>query len=589
MSGSQPSAPLATTTTFSVSCSNPGSATTAFVTVNVSTTYSLSVTLKYETPGAPIAAGPYLVPDWAHAEEKPVPFVSIELQNASGVAVQQVFADANGLATFTGLDPAATYTPVVRSKAKSAALGLDFWVVDNTNPIDTTQPTFRSRYAAFWDIAAAYKPDKRAVAQSLLLTAPDGWDTQTSTLVDSMRIAAPFALLANAVTEAQIVSAAIGGSAIAWRPLTILWSTRNKGGLSAPPNRYDLGLVTSSGGFYSSSHGGIDAVGVASGAIVAEDYIFLSGDKTFEPMDIYPYAMAHEMGHFSQVQFSTLKSPGGGHRSGDYEDQTQAWIEGNASAIAALVMNTPLQNRIRPVSNQLTVQSYDVTTDLVNGTVRGGASVGWYSEDTVTRLIWQLYDPAGSIKLAPASVLAPMFGSTWKSGPWLNTVWAFLSQLKQLNPAKAVAIDTLADPLNLTSTGNDVWGSTETHAGNRISRDVLSPYTVIPIGGPPVSVCSFGQPLEYNKAGNVRYLRLTGDGNTHTLTVQGPSGTVPLLQRSLFAAGTSVFSTSGTVPAGGTVISVGDCAVALGQFSSDVAACNDPAPPTEQCWSVTLQ
>jgi hypothetical protein len=322
---------------------------------------------------------------------------------------------------------------------------------------------------------------------------------------------------------------------------------------------------------------------------VAEDFIFLSGDSTFEAMDIYPVVLAHEMGHFSQRLFSTLDSPGGAHGRGDYEDQTLSWIEGSASAIAALTIDTPFQNRTASVNGQIIVVSYDVRTDLYNGALSGGASLGWYSEDTIARLIWTLYEPNGSVRLPPTSVLAPMFSQPWRAAPWLNTVWAFLAELKQSNPVAAAAIDAVADPLNISATGNDVWGSLETHPGNRLARDVLPPYAVVRIGDPPVSVCSAGQPLEYNKAGNVRYLRLALDGNSRTLTVQGPSGSVPILNGEYFVPGSDVLSVTDTVAPGDYVVTVGDCAVAAGEFASEIAACNEPSPPSEPCWSVTLQ
>ena len=100
------------------------------------------------------------------------------------------------------------------------------------------------------------------------------------------------------------------------------------------------------------------------------------------------------------------------------------------------------------------------------------------------------------------------------------------------------------------SAGNDVWGTTEIHAGNRTAQDSLPPYTTINIGQ-TVQVCSAGAPLEYNKESNSRYLFLKGDGASHTLSAQGPAGTVPLLSGNMFTAGSASTSQSGVVPAAG--------------------------------------
>ena len=532
--------------------------------------------------------GQYFVPDWAHPVVKPVPFVWVELQNSSGTVVQHVFTDANGTAVFSGLDPTMTYTPVVRAKVVQAPLGLDFVVMNNTNPIDATQPTFRGRYAPYALSAANYTPGLKKASQSLVLTAQDGWDSSDGVLVDSNRLSGPLTLLANAVAEAQIISAAVGGNSITWRPLTILWSIRNKGGLASPPNNYDLGIATGSGGFYAGGHGAITASGTDSGAAVSEDFIYVSGDPTFEAMEIYPFVMTHEMGHFSQTQFSTRVAPGSDHAYTDYEDQTQSWIEGNASGIAALVMNTPRQDRVFSANGQPIVDSYNVDTDS-NETGPENNPLGWFQETTVTRLLWRVYDPQGALKMSSAVSLAPMFTPSWKTGPWLNTAWAYVEQLKKLNPTSASSIDSIAESLNISSIGDDEWGTIDNHPGNIAAQYALPPYTVVPISSTPTTICSTGAPLDYNKEGNTRYIRATGDGNVHTLTVVGPTGSVPILNRRLYTAGSSSLTVSGTLPVGDTVLTVGDCGVTLGEFSSQTTACNEPAPPANQCWSITIQ
>jgi hypothetical protein len=592
-SGTQQSTSLAQTTVFSLSCSNPVfAAASASVTVTVSTTFALALTVKYQAPGAPIldATQTGFVPDWSHPVASPVPFVWVELDNPGGGVVQTTYADVNGVARFTGLDPAIVYTPVIRAQAKSTAVGIDFWVVNNTRPIDTTQGSFRARYAPYANSGAAYTAGTRLVSQTSTLTAPDGWNDTTGTLVDAQRIAGPFELLSNAVLEAQIVDAAVGVASPSWPPLTILWSTTNKGGLSAPPENYDLGVVTGSGGFWTSGHGAIDAGGTATGAFVVENFIYVSGDPTFEAMEVYPFIMTHEMGHFTQSLFSTLATPAGNHAYSDYEDPTLAWIEGNASGIAALVMNTPKQLRVLKAGGAIFVDVEDIAANTVNGVAQSWP-VGWYQETTTTGLMWKLYDPAGTTRLSAATVLAPMFSATWQQAPWLNSVWAYVTLLKQLNPGAAGAIDTLAQASNITSVGNDAWGSTETHTGNRTAHDVLPPYTRVAIGAPAVQVCSAGAPLDYNKAGNVRYLRIAGDGNLHTLSIQGQAGTVPLFAGipGYTVPGSTMLTAPLTLPVGEAAMWVGDCAVSGGEFPTDTAFCSESAPPAEQCWSITWQ
>ncbi len=584
-SGSQ-SVVVARNSSYTLSCAGAGGSATASVTVTAAPMV-LAVTVQYQRPGSPIVntAGTYYVPDWAHPVVAPVPYVFVEMDDASGHSVQAAFADANGVARFTGLDPRVQYTPQIRSRIKNPALAVDFEVLNNTAPFDTSQGAFRSRYPSYSTSFPAYTPSN-LVQQALTITAPDGWDASTGKLVDANRVAAPFELLAYAYLEGATVSAAAGGAAL--RPLTILWSVSNKGGLASPPDNYDQGTVTGSGGFYASAHGSIDTSGTDSGGNVAEDYIFLSGDQTSEAMDIYPSVMTHEMGHFAQTLFSTSQSPGGDHSYNDYQDPTLAWIEGSASGIAALVMNTPTQDRLAYVSGEIVVGIYDISNNTISGNPQSWP-IGWYQESTITAMMWAVHDPQGAMHLSAAATLAPMFSSSWDQGPYLNMIWPYAYLLKQTNPVVAAAIDAWSVAHNIVSAGNDVWGTTEIHAGNRTVQDSLPPYTTINIGQ-TVQVCSAGAPLEYNKESNSRYLFLKGDGASHTLSVQGPAGTVPLLSGNMFTAGSASTSQSGVVPVAGVATVVGDCSVSYGQFSSETAACAEPAtPPAEQCWSVTWQ
>jgi hypothetical protein len=584
-SGSKPVV-VAQNSTYSLSCQGAGGNATASVTVTA-TPMVLTVTVQYQRPGSPIinTAGTYYVPDWAHPVVAPVPYVFVEMDDANGKSVQATFADVNGVARFTGLDPRLQYTPQIRSRIKDVLLGADFEVLNNTAPFDTSQGAFRSRYTGYSTSFSAYTPTN-LIQQALTVTAPDGWDASTGKLVDANRVAAPYELLAYAYTEAATVSAAAGGAAL--RPLTILWSVANKGGLAAPPDNYDQGTVTGSGGFYASDHGSIDASGTDSGSSLGEDYIFLSGDQTFEAMDIYPSVMTHEMGHFAQALFSTGQSPSGDHSYNDYQDPTLAWIEGSASGIAALVMNTPTQDRLAYVSGEIVVGIYDISNNTVSGNPQTWP-VGWYQESTITAMMWAVHDPQGPMHLSAAATLAPMFSSSWKQGPYLNMIWPYTYLLKQSNAGAAAAIDAWSTAHNIVSAGNDVWGTSEIHPGNRTVQDSLPPYTRINIGQ-TVQVCSAGVPLEYNKESNSRYLLLNGDGASHTLSVQGPPGTVPLLSGNAFTAGSISTSQSGVVPTQGVVSTVGDCSVSYSQYGSDTAACAEPAaPPAEQCWSVTWQ
>jgi hypothetical protein len=206
--------------TYTLTCSGIGGHASASAMVTAAPLV-LAITVQYQRPGKPVvnSAGTYYVPDWAHPVSSPVPYVYVELDDPSGQAVQSSYANASGVATFTGLDPRVQYTPQIRSRINYPPLAMDFEVLNNTAPIDTGQGAFRLRYPTYSTSFPAYTPTNN-VQQALTVTAPDGWDASTGKLIDANRIAAPYELLAYAALEAVTVSDAAEGAAV--RALTIL-------------------------------------------------------------------------------------------------------------------------------------------------------------------------------------------------------------------------------------------------------------------------------------------------------------------------------------------------------------------------------
>jgi hypothetical protein len=325
---------------------------------------------------------------------------------------------------------------------------------------------------------------------------------------------------------------------------------------------------------------------------VAEDHIYLSGDTSFEAMELYPVVMAHEMGHFVQRQFSQSGSPGGSHAYADYEDPRLAWGEGSATGIAALVLGTPEERRVFTFGAQLVVSVVDVSRATVNGNAQTWP-VGWYQESTIANLLWSMRDPAGNIGLTPEAVLAPLLSAEWNTQPWAGTVWAYVNRLKLANAAVATPIDNWATAHNIDSVGNDVWGSTETHAGNRVAQDVLPPYTQVVVGQ-ALRICSVGGLNEFNKAGNNRLLRLPLSATARALATQGGTGSVPYLRignLGYLSPGQATLTVGAVTSTTAEVVAaVGECTVVRSPFSTDLPGCQGSAsPPAEQCWTLTLQ
>ena len=558
------------------------------------TTVAISITANFQRPGP--AAAARQAPGWDAPVTAPIPHVWIELQNSRGAVVASGYADSNGQRTFSGLATTESYVPVLRSRALTSS-GFDLWVVNNTVPLGANFSTPRTRYAPYELRFSAITPDATSTNQAYSVTALTGWNSTTRALEDAKRESAPFAIIADTVRHQ--VAAAAAGASNAINKITILWSTRNRGGLSqSEDNNYDLGTVRSSGAFSSGCAANIQPSGVSTDCAAATleniPHIWLSGAQNFEPMEFTFEITAHEMTHFTQQQSQRSYSPGGPHDYEEYQDIALAHHEGFATGAAVVIAQSPRLERWFVSMGAIRAGITDYSKALT------GSPVGWFQETTFTRFIWRLFDPAGAIRLNATEIFAPYYSDTWKKGLFAPSMWAYGKILKDQQPAKASAIDLLGSELNITLAGNDLWGTAERVRGDRTEKQTFPVIATVPLSG-SVEVCTAGAAYEYNKSSNNRYLRLLGDGTPRTYTITGPVGTVPdafffLTTRNtgaaFFTKGSNSVSRQLTIGSAGGWGVISDCKVSRFTSKADengACSADDYTPPAEQCWTIKVE
>ena len=567
-------------------------------------TYTLSITVKYEQPGD--VTGYYTPPAWSSPTAKSVPFVWVELQKSNGTAWVGNYADSQGVVTFTNLNPAIKYTPVVRSKSKNAS-GFELSVVNNTAPISTTATRVSTRYLPYEDKTTDYIPTNSNPIQSTEILLKTGWNPLTYSLDDSKRVSAPYAIIdmINKVEDLGYQTAlATSGSTVTSSPLYVLWSTTNKGGSTSFTKDFDNGLVDGSGGYFNSGYYSISFSGLSDKSInnqwINENIIYLSGDPVFEMMEFGGVVAAHEAFHFILSTKTRKYSTGGSHSSTEYNDISLVFNEGFADGIPLLVNERKTLSRPRIYQGQIISSAKDYSTQTPS------SPVGWFQEMTIARMIWNLYNPSGLVNLSKTQILSPMFSAAWQNGAWTPNIWAYGKIIKDQNPNLMSSINDLGATLNITFANNDEWGNAETILGDKTQTQTLPIFTTIPINS-PTQVCSVGDANEYNKLGNRRWLRFTGDGRYHNISITGPINSVPYLTiRDItdtgaefnllpkFSSGTSGLNTrtasSVYIPSSGLVGEVGECSVIYSEDpAASQSACNNPAPaPYETCWTITV-
>ncbi len=139
---------------------------------------------------------------------------------------------------------------------------------------------------------------------------------------------------------------------------------------------------------------------------------------------------------------------------------------------------------------------------------RAASNPGWYSEQSVQEILYDLFDAnadgVDSIELGFGPIYDVFVGEQ-RNTRALTSVFSFIDGLKAARPQDAAAIDALVANQQIDSIA-DAFGSGETNAGNPASADVLPVYKTINVGA-PVQVCSDNDYGTGNKLGVRGFVR----------------------------------------------------------------------------------
>lgn len=423
-------------------------------------------------------------------------YADTEQRPVRGATVQAVADDVDGtvLATTTTSDTgayslglAANQTVFLRVRAEMIRTGTPAWdvrVVDNT---DGNAP-----YVL--DGAPFATGDTDSTRD---VNAPSGW---TGAGYTNPRSAGPFAILDTAYASMQLVLAADSG--LTFPPLVVHWSPNN-----VPTDGNAPGEIGSS--LY--RHG----VG-----------IFLLGSEDADADEYDRHVVAHEWGHYFEHTFSRSDSVGGRHGLGDALDLRTAFGEGFGNALSGMVTGSPFYT-----DSTGTEQPCSFGFDLEGAFGPGvpNPNPGWFSEQSVHEMLWDLHDSApdgvDTISIGFAPIYEVLTGPQVVT-PALTSVFSFLDALKAARPdGDDIAIDMLASANDIEPVV-DAFGTGEDNDAGSSEGNVLPVYlTDLAVGGPAVNVCStneFGDGATgaAGKLGSRRFLRLPVETlGPHTITV----------------------------------------------------------------------
>jgi hypothetical protein len=423
------------------------------------------------------------------AETRAIRGAIVELRRASGDLLQTSTTDGAGFYSFDA--PLGVDLKVVVKAALGRPNDIHLDVVDNTN--SNSLHTVSSETFSLG--SGGTKHDVLAETVWTPAATPGGLGKYTK------RAAAPFAILDTIFEAEKVVRRS--DPTVQFPMLHVGWSEKNVPALAAPLPGEDVGRINVAAGFLGPSpfYSPVDGA------------IYLRGKENWDTDEYDAPVVRHEWSHYLMDKFGRNDSVGRAHSPGDQLDPRVAFNEGFATANGAMLANDSLYVDTSG-ANQGGSFNVDIEKD------NNGHS-GFFSEDGVQELLWDLYDPKsehpefdeeqaaalppdppGTITLCTTCVVqddvelpyGPFYRAmrAQKTSLPFVTIFSYLKSLlgdPEVTAADRENIGKLAKAENIDLTAADEY---------EMSPHDL--YTVIPVNGDPVATHQGGkfkgQPLQ---------------------------------------------------------------------------------------------
>ncbi len=308
------------------------------------------------------------------------------------------------------------------------------------------------------------------------LRAASGWDGQR---YSGSRDAAPFAILDSINTIMQKVVKA--NPNIKFPHLLVNWS----------PNNVAAGGDPSLGQIVTTNYDG-------------NNNLWILGDANSDTDEYDDHIIIHEWSHFFEDKFSRSDSIGGPHSAGDSLDIRVAFGEGFANAMSAIATDNPVYFDTSGPN-----QSVGWYMNIENATPE---NPGWFSEASVQRIFYDLYDSHddGSDNLSLG--FKPLFKAMVtkeRNAKAFTSLFTFITALKNENPSKKNAIDNIVSSENISPI-QDIYGDYRTNSAQGFYTKPV--YRNLEVGK-WVNQCNQNNFGVYNKLGNRTYMKVNIDSS----------------------------------------------------------------------------
>ncbi len=442
------------------SITEPDTPSTGYVTLSGTVTYDL-------VP----ANSDHIGLDYDNIRREAAKGVQVDAIDSNNISLVSTRTDSSGHYSFSVPNNTKMKIRVSAKMLKTGTPGWDVKVVDNTSN--------NALYVMEGSLLTSGTVDSQRN-----LNASSGWGGSGYT---SIRTAAPFAVLDNAYMSIQKVLTA--NSNTIFPSLVINWSVNN---VSIPGDTADGHITTS---HYTNGN------------------LFILGDADSDTDEYDDHVVTHEWGHYYEDKFSRSDSIGGPHGEEDILDIRVALGEGWGNAFSGMALDDPVY-----FDTLGTAQSSGFYFDVESGT---STTKGWYSESSVQRILYDVYDSNDdgsdilSLGFAP---IHQVFTGAEKITSAFTSIFTFITALKDENSGDSVEIDSIV-------ASEDIAEITDIYGTGRTNRASAYPYYDLTVGS-TVAIVISNADGSYNKLSNRKYVKFNiFSAGTYTIKVQQTNGT----------------------------------------------------------------
>ena len=303
-------------------------------------------------------------------------------------------------------------------KKSSGDVTWDVNIIDNTNG--------NSQYVMEGSIAST-----GTVNSVRNLNASLGWN-ESRRYYSSVRAAAPFAILDSVyIAMKKVISA---DNKIDFPLLKVNWSVNNVSAGNGTQSELQDGQIMTS--HYD-----------------GDNKLYILGDENADTDEFDDHIIIHEWGHYFEEKFSRADSIGGPHSEGDMLDMRLAFGEGFGNAWSAIATDDPIYY---DTSGQH--QGIGWAMNIENGKPN---RPGWYSEASIQRILYDLYDSdddgSDTLSLGFKPIYDVLVGPQ-KSTPAFTSIFSFITALQQQRPNDKRAINAILQSEDISEI-KDAYGT----------------------------------------------------------------------------------------------------------------------------------